>query len=116
MIVPTVERGFAHVGVPYCPNCHLPIKPNTVDAIVSQTLKAEEGSKVLVIAPIVRGKKGEFVKLFEGFKKSGYVRVKVDGEIYTLDEEIKLDRQKKHDISVVVDRLVIREDVKIWIP
>lgn len=103
---------FAHVGVPYCPNCHLPIKPNTVDAIVSQTLKAEEGSKVLVIAPIVRGKKGEFVKLFEGFKKSGYVRVKVDGEIYTLDEEIKLDRQKKHDISVVVDRLVIREDVK----
>ena len=103
---------FAHVGVPYCPNCHLPIKPNTVDAIVSQTLKAEEGSKVLVIAPIVRGKKGEFVKLFEGFKKSGYVRVKVDGEIYTLDEEIKLDRQKKHDISVVIDRLVIREDVK----
>ena len=103
---------FAHVGVPYCPNCHLPIKPNTVDAIVAQTLKAEEGSKVLVIAPIVRGKKGEFVKLFEGFKKSGYVRVKVDGEIYTLDEEIKLDRQKKHDISVVVDRLVIREDVK----
>lgn len=103
---------FAHVGVPYCPNCHLPIKPNTVDAIVSQTLKAEEGSKVLVIAPIVRGKKGEFVKLFEGFKKSGYVRVKVDGEIYTLDEEIKLDRQKKHDISVVVDRLVIRDDVK----
>lgn len=103
---------FAHVGVPYCPNCHLPIKPNTVDAIVSQTLKAEEGSKVLVIAPIVRGKKGEFVKLFEGSKKSGYVRVKVDGEIYTLDEEIKLDRQKKHDISVVVDRLVIREDVK----
>lgn len=103
---------FAHVGVPYCPNCHLPIKPNTVDAIVSQTLKAEEGSKVLVIAPIIRGKKGEFVKLFEGFKKSGYVRVKVDGEIYTLDEEIKLDRQKKHDISVVVDRLVIREDVK----
>lgn len=103
---------FAHVGVPYCPNCHLPIKPNTVDAIVAQTLKAEEGSKVLVIAPIVRGKKGEFVKLFEGFKKNGYVRVKVDGEIYTLDEEIKLDRQKKHDISVVVDRLVIREDVK----
>lgn len=103
---------FAHVGVPYCPNCHLPIKPNTVDAIVSQTFKAEEGSKVLVIAPIIRGKKGEFVKLFEGFKKSGYVRVKVDGEIYTLDEEIKLDRQKKHDISVVVDRLIIREDVK----
>ena len=103
---------FAHVGVPYCPNCHLPIKPNTIDAIVSQTLKAEEGSKVLIVAPIVRGKKGEFVKLFEGFKKSGYVRVKVDGEIYTLDEEIKLDRQKKHDISVVVDRLVIREDVK----
>lgn len=103
---------FAHVGVPYCPNCHIPIKPNTVDSIAKSVLKAEEGSKVLVIAPIVRGKKGEFVKLFEGFKKSGYVRVQVDGEIYSLDEEISLDRQKKHTISVVVDRLIVREDVK----
>lgn len=103
---------FAHIGVPFCPNCHIPIKPNTVDAIATQTLKAEEGSKVLVVAPVVRGKKGEFVKLFEGFKKSGFVRVMVDGEIYTLDEEIKLDRQKKHTISVVVDRLIVREDVR----
>ncbi len=103
---------FAHIGVPYCPNCHIPIKPNTVDSIAKSVLKAEEGSKVLVIAPIVRGKKGEFVKLFEGFKKSGYVRVQVDGEIYSLDEEITLDRQKKHTISVVVDRLIVREDVK----
>lgn len=103
---------FAHIGVPYCPNCHIPIKPNTVDAIANQTLKAEEGSKVLVVAPVIRGKKGEFVKLFDGFKKSGFVRVMVDGEIYTLDEEIKLDRQKKHTISVVVDRLIVREDVR----
>lgn len=103
---------FAHIGVPYCPNCHIPIKPNTVDAIANQTLKAEEGSKVLVVAPVIRGKKGEFVKLFDGFKKSGFVRVMVDGEIYTFDEEIKLDRQKKHTISVVVDRLIVREDVR----
>lgn len=103
---------FAHIGVPYCPNCKLPIKPHTVDYIANQTLKAEDGSKVLVIAPIVRGKKGEFVKLFESFKKNGYVRVKVDGEIHTLDEDIKLDKQKKHTISVVIDRLVIRDDVR----
>jgi len=103
---------FAHIGVPYCPNCHIAIKPTTVDKIVSSALSQEEGSKIMVIAPVVRGKKGEFAKLFSGFKKNGFVRVKVDGQVYTLDDEIVLDRQKKHDISVIVDRIVVREDVK----
>jgi len=103
---------FAHIGIPHCPNCHTAIKPTTIDNIVSSTLKAEQGSKILVIAPVIRGKKGEYQKLFESFKKSGYVRVKVDGEIMNLDEEIKLDKQKKHSISVVIDRLVMREDIK----
>ncbi|MBQ7466543.1 MAG: excinuclease ABC subunit UvrA [Clostridia bacterium] len=103
---------FAHVGTPYCPNCHTPIKPSTIDAIVKSALSAPEGSKLMVIAPVVRGKKGEYGKLFESFKKNGYVRVKIDGEIYNLDDEIRLDKQKKHDISVVVDRIVVREDVK----
>ena len=103
---------FAHIGVPECPNCHIPIKPTTIDTIASKTLSLPEGSKIMVVAPVVRGKKGEYAKLFEGFKKNGFVRVKVDGEVYSLDDEIKLDKQKKHTISVVVDRLIIREDIK----
>ncbi len=103
---------FAHIGVPYCPNCHIPIKPSTVDSIVKKVLASKEGSKIMVIAPVIRGKKGEYNKLFQGFKKSGYVRVKVDGEVYSLDDDIDLDRKKKHDISVVVDRLVVRDDIK----
>ena len=103
---------FAHIGTPYCPNCHTPIKSSTVDAIAQTALKAEEGSKLMVIAPVIRGKKGEYKTLFESFKKNGYVRAKVDGEIVSLDDEIKLDKQKKHTISVVIDRLIVREDIK----
>ena len=103
---------FAHIGVPYCPNCHTPIKPSTVDSIAKQALSASEGAKIMVIAPAVRGKKGEFAKLFESFKKSGFMRAKVDGEVLSLDDEIKLDKKKKHDISVVVDRLIKRDDIK----
>lgn len=103
---------FAHIGVPYCPNCNVAITPTSVDKIVSTALSAEEGSKLMVIAPVIRGKKGEYTKLLNGFKKNGFVRVKVDGQVYTLDEDIPLDKQKKHDISVIVDRLVVREDVK----
>lgn len=103
---------FAHIGVPYCPNCHTPIKPQTVDFIVQKTLSAPEGSKIMVIAPVIRGKKGEYTKLLEGFKKQGFVRAKIDGEVVSLDDEINLDKKKKHDISVVVDRLVVRDDIK----
>ncbi len=103
---------FAHIGTPYCPNCHTPIKPQTVDFIVQKTLSAPEGSKIMVISPVIRGKKGEYTKLIEGFKKQGYVRAKIDGEVVSLDDEINLDKKKKHNISVVVDRLVIRDDIK----
>jgi len=103
---------FAHIGVPYCPNCHIPIKPNTIDSIVKKVYENPEGSKIMVIAPAVRGKKGEFIQLIEGFKKNGYVRAKIDGEIVSLDDPIKLDKQKKHNISVVVDRLILREDIR----
>ena len=97
---------FANIGVPYCVNCKRPINALAVDQIVKMIMTAENGSKIMVIAPVIRGKKGEYRELFEEFRKKGYVRVKVDGIIYTLDEEIVLEKNKKHDISVVIDRLV----------
>ena len=103
---------FARVGDVYCYNCGAEIHQQTVDQIVDSIMALPAGSRVMIISPVVRGKKGEYVKLFEGFKKSGYSRVRVDGNIYTLDEEIKLDKNSKHDISVVVDRLVIDPDIQ----
>ena len=97
---------FANIGVPYCVNCKKPINALAVDQIVKMIMTAENGSKIMIIAPVIRGKKGEYRELFEEFRKKGYVRVKVDGIIYTLDEEIVLDKNKKHEISVVIDRLV----------
>ena len=97
---------FANIGVPYCVNCKKPINALAVDQIVKMIMTAENGSKIMIIAPVIRGKKGEYRELFEEFRKKGYVRVKVDGIIYTLDEEIILDKNKKHEISVVIDRLV----------
>lgn len=102
---------FARVGDVYCYNCGAEIHQQTVDEIVDKIMALPEGSKVMIISPVVRGKKGEYVKLFEDFKKSGYSRMRVDGSIYSLDEEIKLDKNSKHDISVVVDRLVIEPDI-----
>ena len=97
---------YANIGVPYCVNCKRPINALAVDQIVKMIMTAENGSKIMVIAPVIRGKKGEYRELFEEFRKKGYVRVKVDGIVYTLDEEINLDKNKKHDISVIIDRLV----------
>ena len=97
---------FANIGVPYCVNCKKPINALAVDQIVKMIMTAENGAKIMIIAPVIRGKKGEYRELFEEFRKKGYVRVKVDGVIYTLDEEIVLEKNKKHDISVVIDRLV----------
>ena len=97
---------YANIGVPYCVNCKRPINALAVDQIVKMIMTAENGSKIMVIAPVIRGKKGEYRELFEEFRKKGYVRVKVDGIIYTLDEEINLDKNKKHDVSVIIDRLV----------
>ena len=103
---------FARVGVPHCPNCGREITRQTVDQIADKVMAMEEGSKILINAPVVRGKKGEFSKNFEQYKKSGYARVEVDGAIYDLDEEIKLDKNKKHTISVVVDRLVVKDGIE----
>ena len=103
---------YARVGRAICPTCNKEIKKQTVDQIVDQILEFSEGTKLLVEAPVVRGKKGTYEKLLEGFKKSGYARVNIDGEVYSLDENIELDKNKKHNISVVVDRIVIKADIQ----
>ena len=101
---------YARVGEPFCPNCGKPIKSQGIDQIIDKLKVYPEGTRAIIYAPVVRGKKGEFSKLFDGFRKSGFVRVKVDGITYELDEEIELNKNNKHDIAVVVDRLVIREN------
>ncbi len=103
---------FARVGKPFCPTCKTEIKMQTIDQIVDQVLLMPEGTKLLLEAPVVRGKKGTYEKLLEGFRKSGYARVNVDGVVYSLDENLELDKNKKHDISVVVDRIALRQDIQ----
>ncbi len=104
---------YARIGTPYCPKCGKPIKPQTIDEIVSSILKLETGTKIQILAPIAKGKKGEFQSLFEELRQEGFVRVKVDGEIYNLDEdEIKLAKTKAHTISVVIDRVVVKPEAK----
>ncbi len=104
---------YARVGTPYCPECGAEIKPQTIDEIVNSILKLPEGTKIQILAPIVRGKKGEYSSTFEELRQEGFVRVKVDGEVYNLDEdEIELAKTKKHDISVVVDRIVVKPEAQ----
>ncbi len=104
---------YARVGTPYCPNCGDEIKPQTIDEIVNSILKLGEGTKIQILAPIARGKKGEFSSTFEELRQEGFVRVKVDGEIFNLDEdEIKLAKTKKHDIFAVIDRIVVKESAQ----
>ena len=100
---------FARVGTPYCPNCHREVKQQTIDQIVDSIKEFGGGAKLTVLAPVVRGQKGRHEKLFESLKKSGFVRVEVDGNIFTLDETIVLDKNIKHDINVVIDRIVLKE-------
>ena len=102
---------WARVGTPHCPICGKEIKQQTVDQIIDQVLALPEGARIQVMAPVIRGKKGEHAKIFEDARKSGYVRCRVDGIAYDLSEEIKLEKNKKHEIDVVVDRLVIRPDI-----
>jgi len=101
---------YANIGIPYCVNCHKPIKRQTVDQIVDKIKEIGIGEKILIEAPVVKGEKGTHAKLFESLNKSGYARVKIDGNIYTLDEEISLDKNIKHTINVVIDRIIIKED------
>ncbi len=103
---------FARVGIPHCPKCGKEIKRQTVDQMVDEVMKLPEKTKLQLLAPVVRGRKGEHVKVFEKAKKSGYVRVVVDGNMYDLSEEIKLEKNKKHNIEIVVDRLVVKEGIE----
>lgn len=100
---------FANIGIPHCPICGKEVRRISVDQITEKIMAYPAGSKILLLAPIVRGRKGEYVKQLESLKKSGYLRVKIDGIVYALDEEINLDKNVKHTISVVVDRLVVKE-------
>ncbi len=102
---------WARVGTPHCPKCGKEIRQQTIDQIIDQVMALPEATRIQVLAPVVRARKGEHQKLFEDSRRSGYVRVRVDGSIYDLTEEIPLDKNRKHNIEVVVDRLVIREDV-----
>lgn len=103
---------FARTGVPHCPNCGREIRRQTVDEIADKIMAMGEGARVYINAPVVRGRKGEFKKELDGFRKSGYVRVEIDGSNYELGEEIKLDKNIKHTISVVVDRLIIKDGIQ----
>ena len=103
---------WARAGTPHCPKCGKEIRQQTIDQIIDQVLALPEGTRIQVMAPVIRGKKGEHAKVFEDAKRSGYVRARVDGSLYELDEEIKLEKNKKHSIEIIVDRLIIRPDIR----
>ena len=103
---------YARIGVPHCPNCGKKIEKQTIDQVVDSLMELEEGTKIQVFAPVVRGRKGEYTKLLEDFSKEGFVRVRVDGQIYELTDDIEIGRKKKHNIDIIVDRLVIKDDIR----
>ena len=102
---------YARIGTPYCPICGKKIEKQTIDQIVDNVMKLPEGKRIQILAPVIRGRKGEYTKLFEDLQKEGFARVRVDGEIYELTDEIKLDKNKKHEIEIVVDRLIVKQDI-----
>ncbi len=102
---------YARIGVPYCPNCGKKIEKQSIDQIIDNIMSLPEGTKIQVLAPVVRARKGEYTKQLEGYQKEGFVRVRIDGETYELSDDIELDRKKKHNIELVVDRLVIKPDI-----
>ncbi len=103
---------YSRIGIPHCPKCGKEIAQQTVDQMVDQIMSFEEGTRIQLLAPVVRGRKGEYHKLIEDAKKDGFVRLRVDGQIVDINDEIKLDKNKKHNIEIVVDRLVVRGDVQ----
>ena len=103
---------YARIGIPHCPKCGREISKQTVDQMVDQIMTLPERTKIQLLAPVVRGRKGEHVKVLERAKKAGYVRVQIDGNMYDLGEEIKLEKNKKHNIEIVVDRLVVKEGIE----
>lgn len=103
---------YARIGTPHCPVCGKEIKQQTVDQVVDRVLEIPEGTKIQVMAPVIRGRKGEHIKELDRARKGGYVRARVDGSIYELSEDIKLDKNKKHNIEIVVDRLIIKSEIK----
>ena len=103
---------FARIGIPHCPKCGREIKKQTVDQMVDQLMKLPERTRLQLLAPVVRGRKGTHAKLLEQARKSGYVRVQIDGNLYELSEEIQLDKNKKHNIEIVVDRLIVKEGIE----
>ena len=102
---------YARIGVPHCPVCGREIKQQTVDQIVDKIMELPEGTKIQLLAPVIRGRKGEHIKELDSARRSGFVRARIDGSIYDLSEDILLDKNKKHTIEIVVDRLVIRPDI-----
>ena len=103
---------YARVGTPYCPNCGIKIEKQSIDQIVDDIMKLEQGTKIQILGPVAREKKGEYKKIFEEYQKEGYVRARVDGETVELSDDIELDRKKKHTIEIIIDRLVIKEDIR----
>lgn len=103
---------YARIGTPYCPNCGIKIEKQSIDQIVDNIMALEAGTRIQVLAPVIRGKKGEFTKQLEEYQKEGFVRARIDGQVYELSDDIDLDRKKKHEIELVVDRLVIKEDIR----
>ena len=103
---------YARVGIPHCPNCGREITKQTVDQMADAILELPEGTRLQLLAPVVRGRKGEHVKVLESAKKSGYVRARIDGIVYELDEEIKLEKNFKHNIDIVVDRIVVKKGIE----
>ena len=103
---------FARIGIPHCPKCGKEISQQTVDQIVDQVMKLPHGTRIQILAPVIRGRKGEYVKLFEDIKKMGFVRARVDGELRELEEDIQLEKNKKHTIEIVVDRLIVKTGIE----
>ena len=103
---------YARIGVPHCPNCGKKIEKQSIDQIVDSVLNLPIGSKIQILSPVIRGRKGEYTKLLEDFTKEGFIRARIDGETIEITDDIQIDRKKKHNIDIIVDRLVIKEDIR----